>query len=67
MDRFSENGKISDFMIIFPVGAEVFHVDRWTDMTKLIVGFCNFANVAKKHENCTKNIFVKICEYFRSQ
>jgi hypothetical protein len=32
-------------------GAELFHVDRWTDrqtdMTKLTVAFCNFANVPK--------------------
>ena len=26
------------------MGAELFHADRQTDMTKLIVGFRNFAN-----------------------
>ena len=32
-------------MKIHPVGAELFHVDRRKDMTKLIVAFRNFANV----------------------
>ena len=31
-----------------PVGAELFHVDRQTDNTKLIVAFRNFANAPKK-------------------
>jgi len=35
-------------MSICPVGAKSFHVDRQTDMTKLTVAFCNFANVPKK-------------------
>jgi hypothetical protein len=38
-------------MKIIPVGAEFFHVDGRTDgqadITKLIVIFCNFANVPK--------------------
>jgi hypothetical protein len=35
-------------MKICPVGAELFHVDRRTDMTKLIFTFCSFANTSKK-------------------
>jgi hypothetical protein len=39
-------------MKIHPVGAESFHVDRQangqTDMLKLRVAFCNFANVPKE-------------------
>ena len=55
LDRFKKkNRKISDFMIIAPVGAVFFHVGRQTDMTKLIVIFCNFAYVPKKHENYNK-------------
>jgi len=54
LDIFSKNRKMSDFMIICPVGAELFHVDRWTDMMKLIVAFCNVANVPKKHETVQK-------------
>jgi len=39
--------KYSNFMKIRPVGAE-FYADGRTDMTKLIVGFGNFANGLKK-------------------
>jgi hypothetical protein len=35
-------------MKIRPVGAELFHTDGRTDMTKLMVVFRNFANVPKK-------------------
>jgi len=34
-------------MKICPVGAELFHAERRTDMTKLIVAFQNFANALK--------------------
>jgi hypothetical protein len=34
-------------MKIGPVGAELFHADGQTDMTKLIVAFRNFANALK--------------------
>jgi hypothetical protein len=34
-------------MKIRPVGAELFHADGRTDMTKLIVAFRNFANSPK--------------------
>ena len=30
------------------MGAELFHTDRRTDITKFIVAFCNFVNVPKK-------------------
>jgi len=30
-----------------PVGAKLFHVDGWTDMTKLTVTFPNFVNTPK--------------------
>jgi hypothetical protein len=36
-------------MKIRPVGAELFHADRRTDTTKLIVAFRNFANAPKKN------------------
>jgi hypothetical protein len=32
-------------MKICPVGAKLFHVDRWTDVTKLIITLCNFVNM----------------------
>jgi len=34
-------------MHILPVGAEVFHADRQTDIVMLIVAFRNFANAPK--------------------
>jgi len=50
-DRFSESTQISNFMNIRPVGTELFHSDRRTDgetdIAKLIVAFCNFANAPK--------------------
>jgi len=33
---------------IRPVGFELFHADRRTDMTKLTVAFCNFVNAPKQ-------------------
>jgi len=36
-------------MKILSVGAELFHVDGRTDMTKLIDAFRNFANAPKKN------------------
>ena len=41
---FPKNIQIPNFMKIRPVGAEMFHVDERTDMTKLTVAFRNFAN-----------------------
>jgi hypothetical protein len=38
-------------MKIRPVEAELFHADRRTDMTKLIVAFRNFANAPKNETN----------------
>jgi hypothetical protein len=37
-------------MKIRPVGAEFFHADRRTDMTKLIVAFRSFADTPKKRQ-----------------
>ena len=40
-------------MKIRPVGAELFHVDRQTDMTKLTAAF---RNLAKVHIKCKLSI-----------
>jgi len=37
-------------MKICPVGAELFHADRRTDMTKVILAFRNIANAPKENE-----------------
>ena len=53
---FEKKLQISNFVKIRPVGVELFHVDRRTDMTKLIVAFRNFANAPK---NCSsEDIFI---------
>jgi hypothetical protein len=44
---YSKNTQISNFMKIRPVGVELFHADRRTDMTKVIVAFRSFANTPK--------------------
>jgi len=36
-------------MRIRPVGAELFHADGRTDMTKLLVTFRNYANASKNY------------------
>jgi len=47
---FSKNTQISYFTKIRPVGAELFHANRRTDMTKLTVAFRNyFANAPKNN------------------
>jgi hypothetical protein len=49
--RLLKSPHITDFTKSRPVGAEMFHAggraDGRTDMTKLIVTFCNFANAPK--------------------
>ena len=42
---------MSRFIKICPLGAELFHAGRQTDMTTLIVAFRNFANAPKKLTN----------------
>jgi len=44
--RFSKNTEICTFMTTRPAGAELFHTDRRTDMTKLIVAFSQFCERA---------------------
>jgi hypothetical protein len=41
LDGFSKKSQESNFIKFRPVGAELFHADRWTDMTKLIAAFRN--------------------------
>jgi len=48
LERFSKNPQIPNFMKIRSVGADLFHADGRTDMTKLIVACRNFANEPKK-------------------
>jgi len=43
-----KNIQISNFKAIRPVRIELFHADKQTDATKLIVVLRNFAKVPKK-------------------
>ena len=45
---FEKKAEISSFTKPRLVAAELFHADGQTDMTKLIVAFCNFPNATKK-------------------
>jgi hypothetical protein len=47
-------------MKIHLVGAELFHVDRQTDMTKLTVDFHNFANMPKTEWNNASIIIMSL-------
>jgi len=42
-----KNTQISNFIKFHPVGAELFHADRQTDMMKLIITFRNSRNAPK--------------------
>jgi hypothetical protein len=46
---------MSNFMKICPVEAELFYADGQTDMTKLIVTFCNFAKAPKNDGSLAEN------------
>jgi len=57
-------------MKIRHVGAELFHADRRTDMTMLIVAFRKFANTSKNFSNHTQHtailkIFPRIRSIYR--
>jgi cytochrome b involved in lipid metabolism len=47
-----KNYQISNFLRIRPVGTELLYADRQTDMTKLNVAFCNFANAPNNVSHC---------------
>ena len=49
LDRFARNARISNFIKFHPVGAELFHADKGTDMKKLTVAFRNFAKALKNY------------------
>ena len=51
MDRFSETPEISNLMKIHPLGAKLFHADRQTGVTTLIVTICTSAKIPKS-VNC---------------
>jgi hypothetical protein len=58
--QFFEKYSIPNFIKIRPVGAELFYVDRRTEMTKLIVSFRNFANASKHPLPTSHYIYARI-------
>jgi hypothetical protein len=61
-DRYFRTPQIYKFIKILPVRAELFHAEKQTDMTQLMVTFCNFGDVPKKRilqvltQTCQKEI-----------
>jgi hypothetical protein len=47
LDRFSKSLQMSNSVKIPPVGGELFHADRRTEVTKLIVAFRNLGTCQK--------------------
>ena len=61
LNRISKNNRISNFMKIRPVRAEMFmRTDGQTDTRKHIVAFRNFANSPK---NCMKFLVINFCAF----
>ena len=56
LDRFSRKSQISNFIKMRPAGAELFHEQRRTDMTKLMVSFSNSANAPKRWLSAAKAV-----------
>jgi hypothetical protein len=63
LDRFSTNTRISNFIKIRPLRAELFHSDRQEDMTKLIVALRNIANAPKNDRinYCVESTYYLTC------
>jgi hypothetical protein len=57
----SKNTQVPNFMKMHPVGAELLHADGWidaqTDMTKVIIAFCNFVSAPKNQ------LYNAVCRY----
>jgi hypothetical protein len=67
LDRFWKNTQISNFMKICQVVDVMFHVDRRTDMTKLIVAFLSFANAFKSNILLQRRRTIASCSEIRTK
>jgi len=56
LDRFSKNIQIKKFMKIRPVGAELFHADRRTDVTKLAFASLGCSTLESEANNLRRNV-----------
>jgi len=52
---FLKNASTPNFIKTPSVGDELFHVDGQTEMTKLEVAFCSFANMPKNEGKCMEH------------
>jgi hypothetical protein len=59
-NKFSKKAQISSFIKIRPVAAELFHSDRQTNMTKLIVTFRNCAKAPEKNKPLMVIVILKL-------
>jgi hypothetical protein len=59
-EKSFEKYSLSEFKEDRPVGDELFHADKRTDMTKLIVALRNFANEPKNSSRRCPLLFVNI-------
>jgi hypothetical protein len=66
LNKFSKNNQISNVTKICLVETKLFHADRQTDMTKLIVIFHNFANMLKNEWNDGSIIIMNLGYIFNS-
>ena len=60
------NAEVLIFMKICPLAAEVFWVEKQTDMTKLVIAFRNFGNALNKSQNCRQRFDKYALEYRRN-
>jgi hypothetical protein len=54
LDKFSKNFKTAKYLKVCPVGAEFFHANRQTEMTKHIVAFCSFTKASYNVESVSE-------------
>jgi len=64
--QFLVKRNTQNFMTIRPVGAELFHADRRTYMTKLIVAFRNFVHAPKNQSKLFREI-IAVCSEIRTK
>jgi hypothetical protein len=61
---FEKHPEISSITKIRSVGAELFHVDRRTDMMKLTVAFRDTANAPENAESCDRQPTIPVTSVF---
>ncbi len=60
--RFSKSTQISNFMKSPPVGAKLFHADRYDQDNSCFSQFCQSANETSEYTNVTSHTYEGICD-----